>query len=132
MIAKHYTHLRSSRGSQLSISINASSSASLVASEFAKMPESPTTSDQTPYLPNYMYHPGTRINLQGSWLDLESDDELDTTRTGISRMHMRRKSSGASIKETLSAFSYNPLVNFRELTHRGSAHIRKLAGKVVH
>ncbi|KAJ2607632.1 hypothetical protein H4S08_004758 [Coemansia sp. RSA 1365] len=91
------------------------------------MPESPT--DQTPYLPNYMYHPGTRINLQGSWLDLESDDE-NTTRNLTSRMHMRRKSSGASIKETLSA--YNPLANFRELKHRGSAHIRKLAGKVVH
>ncbi|KAJ2156629.1 hypothetical protein GGF46_005051 [Coemansia sp. RSA 552] len=68
----------------------------------------------------------SRLNFAGSWLDLESDDDDDVEyerRTTLVRM--RRKNSGASAKD-----ARNPLANIRELTHRGSVHIRKLTGRM--
>ncbi|KAJ2792160.1 hypothetical protein H4R20_006777 [Coemansia guatemalensis] len=127
------THIQSSSGSQPPISLSLSLPTSPLAGECARMPEFPTPSDQTACSPNCMAYSGARINLQGSWLDLESDDEDNNTRrTAIMpRIRLRRKSSG-SVKESLAAFSHNPLANFRELTHRGSVHIRKLTGRATH
>ncbi|KAJ2790314.1 hypothetical protein H4R20_007033 [Coemansia guatemalensis] len=113
---------------QLSLSSNASSSASLFAGEFPQMPVSPTTPDQGPFAGNSIPRFASRVNLQGSWLDLESDDEDPSSRRTTTLVRSRRKNSGASAKDSSSR---NPLANFRELTHRGSVHIRRLTGKVV-
>ncbi|KAJ2022804.1 hypothetical protein GGI06_001665 [Coemansia sp. S85] len=68
----------------------------------------------------------SRVNLEGSWLDLESDAEGDDS---YSLMRMRRKSSGASSKA--SANGRNALTaNLKELTRRSSMHLRKLTGKM--
>ncbi|KAJ2727427.1 hypothetical protein IW152_006153 [Coemansia sp. BCRC 34962] len=68
----------------------------------------------------------SRVNLEGSWLDLESDAEGDDS---YSLMRMRRKSSGASSKG--SASGRNALAaNLKELTRRSSMHLRKLTAKM--
>ncbi|KAJ1718015.1 hypothetical protein LPJ61_006946, partial [Coemansia biformis] len=60
----------------------------------------------------------------GSWLDIESEDEDIPRRLTTSRS--RRRSSAAKDPSSRSA-----LTNFRELTQRGSAQIRKLTSKMA-
>ncbi|KAJ2744935.1 hypothetical protein GGI20_002585 [Coemansia sp. BCRC 34301] len=74
----------------------------------------------------------SRVNLEGSWLDLESDTECDSN-DSYSLMRMRRKSSGASSKASGSVHGAGRNVlaaNFKELTRRSSMHLRKLTGKM--
>ncbi|KAJ2701036.1 hypothetical protein H4R19_005437 [Coemansia spiralis] len=112
---------------QLALPSGASSSSSLHSGEFPQLPLSPTTPEQTAFLPGIArFSPGP--NFQGSWLDLESDDEDGTTTRRATLVRTRRKSSGSSMKE---AHSRNPLAGFRELTHRSSMHLRKLTVKMA-
>ncbi|KAJ2763106.1 hypothetical protein IWQ56_004904 [Coemansia nantahalensis] len=111
---------------QLALSSGASSAASLHSGEFPLLPLSPTTLEQAAFLPGIArFSPGP--NFQGSWLDLESDDEDGFTRRAT-LVRTRRKNSGSSMKE---ASSRSPLAGFRELTHRSSMHLRKLTVKMT-
>ncbi|KAJ2305829.1 hypothetical protein IWW55_001736 [Coemansia sp. RSA 2706] len=65
----------------------------------------------------------SRVNLEGSWLDLESDDEDTIYRAPL---RMRRKNSDSSSKESRRAIS-----NLRELKNRGTLRIRKLTDKIT-
>ncbi|KAJ2766970.1 hypothetical protein IWQ57_004146 [Coemansia nantahalensis] len=96
-----------------------SSSASAFVCDYAQLYELPLK--QPPSLPSLPrpspgHSPGP--NLQGSWLDIDSDTEDCSP--------ARRKSSGSSMKE---AHLRNPLAGIRELTHRSSVHLRKLTAK---
>ncbi|KAJ2504086.1 hypothetical protein IWW47_002691 [Coemansia sp. RSA 2052] len=73
----------------------------------------------------------SRVNLQGSWLDLESDTECDNDTYSL--MRMRRKSSGASSKGSGGSINGGRSVlaaNLKELTRRSSMHLRKLTAKM--
>ncbi|KAJ1945713.1 hypothetical protein EC988_005694, partial [Linderina pennispora] len=61
----------------------------------------------------------SRLNLEGSWLDLDSDDEDDSS------PRMRRKNSASSGKGPKST-----LAGIKELTRRSSMHLRKLTNKI--
>ncbi|KAJ1852176.1 hypothetical protein IWW56_003949 [Coemansia sp. RSA 2131] len=109
---------------QLSLFGNTSSSTSL-GTEYPQMPPSPTTPDSG-FASHTVPRCSSRINLAGSWLDLESDDEDSSLRTTL---RMRRKNSGASAKDATIARS--PMANIRELTHRSTLRIRKLTDKMT-
>ncbi|KAJ1958484.1 hypothetical protein GGI12_004718 [Dipsacomyces acuminosporus] len=66
----------------------------------------------------------SHINFEGSWLDLESDDEGD----GILRS--KRKNS-ASSKGSTGSSGRATLANIKELTRRSSMHFRKLTNKMA-
>ncbi|KAJ2858913.1 hypothetical protein GGH94_006376 [Coemansia aciculifera] len=73
----------------------------------------------------------SRVNLEGSWLDLESDTECDSGATdSYSLMRMRRKSSGASSKGSSNGGRNALTANLKELTRRSSMHLRKLTAKM--
>ncbi|KAJ2777122.1 hypothetical protein H4R18_005320 [Coemansia javaensis] len=92
---------------------------------FPALPHSPTTPDHPVLLPGIArFSPGH--NLEGSWLDLDSDDDDDAPRRAATLARAPRKNSGSSVKELRSTLS-----GIRELTHRGSMHIRKLTVKIV-
>ncbi|KAI8317991.1 hypothetical protein GQ54DRAFT_314916 [Martensiomyces pterosporus] len=124
----------------LSTSTNSNNSSSMTLGGFPSLPSSPTTMlpESTKFLtsPNLesdevVQKCGTstcssrssRINLEGSWLDLESDDDDDYS------PRMRRKNSAASSKGSGSGKA--TLANIKELTRRSSMHLRKLTNKMA-
>ncbi|KAJ2654650.1 hypothetical protein IW148_006308 [Coemansia sp. RSA 1199] len=115
---------------QLMFNSNSSTSSSLCSTEFGCMPPSPTFGDYPSFsssgVARISERSSSRINLEGSWLDLESDDEDSSLRTTL---RMRRKNSGASAKDATIARS--PMANIRELTHRSTLRIRKLTDKMT-
>ncbi|KAJ1823036.1 hypothetical protein LPJ56_000344 [Coemansia sp. RSA 2599] len=77
----------------------------------------------------------SRINLEGSWLDLESDSEDD--RDGTRSMfrgrltHSRRKSSlNSNSSNSSNSGGIGLSANLKELTRRSSMHFRKLTSKM--
>ncbi|KAJ1906537.1 hypothetical protein LPJ71_004270 [Coemansia sp. S17] len=127
---------------------SAASSSSLYSTGFPAMPPSPATTtapEHICFLPaaSSMPLPGTkclspaaystrcssRVNLEGSWLDLESDTEGDAT-DSYSLMRMRRKSSGASSKGSTNVSRNALAANLKELSRRSSMHLRKLTAKM--
>ncbi|KAJ2607144.1 hypothetical protein H4S08_004928, partial [Coemansia sp. RSA 1365] len=78
---------------QLSLSSNTSSQSSLFANEFPQMPVSPTTPDHPAFVANTIPRFASRVNLQGSWLDLESDEEDSSSRRTTALVRSRRKNS---------------------------------------
>ncbi|KAJ2419137.1 hypothetical protein GGF41_004756 [Coemansia sp. RSA 2531] len=89
----------------------------------------PTTSMQKCLSPAaYSTRCSSRVNLEGSWLDLESDTEGDATDSYSLRM--RRKSSGASSKVSTNVGRNALTANLKELTRRSSMHLRKLTAKM--
>ncbi|KAJ2249759.1 hypothetical protein IW139_002276 [Coemansia sp. RSA 353] len=115
---------------QLMFNSNSSTSSSLCSNELGYMPPSPTFGNYPAFSSSGVAHTSkrssSRINLEGSWLDLESDDEDSYTRR--SPLRMRRKNSGASAKD--AAIARSPMANIRELTHRSTLRIRKLTDKM--
>ncbi|KAJ1996981.1 hypothetical protein GGI04_005133 [Coemansia thaxteri] len=142
-------HKRTTSGSLPRMSlVSAASSSSLYststggagAGSFPAMPPSPTVAsppEHVCFMPTqkcltpaaYSARHPSRVNLEGSWLDLESDAEDDAD--AYSLMRMRRKSSGASAKSSAGSSGRAALANFRELTRRSSMHLRKLTGKMA-
>ncbi|KAJ2760727.1 hypothetical protein IWQ57_006228, partial [Coemansia nantahalensis] len=101
--------------SRLSVASTASSSPSIHMYAFPPASPTPSTSSFGSISPRHV------PNFEGSWLDIESDDEDDAPalrRLTTSRAH--RKSSSAKESPARSGF------NLRDLTTRGSARLRKL------
>ncbi|KAJ2781306.1 hypothetical protein GGI15_003250 [Coemansia interrupta] len=72
----------------------------------------------------------SRINFEGSWLDIESDSDDEKGASSIfrgRRSHNRRKSSGSSVKGTHGS---GLGANLKEMTRRSSMHFRKLTSKM--
>ncbi|KAJ2175356.1 hypothetical protein GGH16_000813, partial [Coemansia sp. RSA 560] len=69
---------------------NSSTSSSLCSNELGYMPPSPTFGNYPAFSSSGVAHTSkrssSRINLEGSWLDLESDDEDSYTRRSPLRM----------------------------------------------
>ncbi|KAJ2371898.1 hypothetical protein IW150_004382 [Coemansia sp. RSA 2607] len=77
-------------------------------------------------------HLVSRINFEGSWLDLESDSDGEKGRGGLfgGRLtHSRRKSS-LGHSSTGGSGSIGLGANLREMTRRSSMHFRKLTSKM--
>ncbi|KAJ1905141.1 hypothetical protein GGH13_009764 [Coemansia sp. S155-1] len=115
------------------------SSSSLNSAGFPAMPPSPsTTSAPSPSGSSiqqkclspaaYSTRCSSRVNLEGSWLDLESDNEDDSADSYSLRM--RRKSSGASSKVSTNVGRNVLTANLKELSRRSSMHLRKLTAKM--
>ncbi|KAJ2889070.1 hypothetical protein IWW38_004839 [Coemansia aciculifera] len=95
-------------------------------------PATTTAAQQKCFSPAAAGRCSSRVNLEGSWLDLESDAECDSSDT-YSLMRMRRKSSGASSKGSSSVHAGGRIAlaaNLKELTRRSSMHLRKLTAKM--
>ncbi|KAJ2354839.1 hypothetical protein GGF43_003032 [Coemansia sp. RSA 2618] len=115
---------------QFTLYSNVSSSSSLFQGDYSHAPASPTTPDHLAFAHNGLPRSSSRINLEGSWLSLESDDEDDYPRRNPLRM--RRKNSAASAKGAAEAAARSPLANIRELKHRSTLRIRRLTDKLAH
>ncbi|KAJ2689878.1 hypothetical protein H4R19_006465 [Coemansia spiralis] len=102
---------------------SASSSASLYPSDFSQLCTSPH--EHSAFLPSLRsLSPGP--NFQGSWLDIDSDNEDDAAARRGKPPRLNRKGSGTSLKD---AYPRHPLATIRELTRRGSMHLRRLSIK---
>ncbi|KAJ1718179.1 hypothetical protein LPJ61_006775, partial [Coemansia biformis] len=112
----------------LTLPSGASSASSLHSGEFPQLPLSPTTLEQAAFLPG-IARLSPSPNFEGSWLDIETDDEDDTFTRRSTLVRTPRKNSGSSMKDP--SHSRNPLAGIRELTHRSSMHLRKLTVKMT-
>ncbi|KAJ1724731.1 hypothetical protein LPJ53_001014 [Coemansia erecta] len=104
-----------------------SSASTIVGVSASNVPSSKCTSPSVYSSAAYM---ASRINFEGSWLDIESDDDEEKGASSIfrgRRSHNRRKSSGSSVKGTPGS---GLGANLKEMTRRSSMHFRKLTSKM--
>ncbi|KAJ2621655.1 hypothetical protein H4R22_005231 [Coemansia sp. RSA 1290] len=126
MYADYFTYNSDASQPQLMLNSNASSSSSLCSNEHCQVPSSPSYGGAPVFTSSGIAYPSTRrpsrINLEGSWLDLESDDE-DAPVQRVP-LRMRRKSSDTSSGR-------GAMANIRDLKYRSTLRIRKLTDKMI-
>ncbi|KAJ2717879.1 hypothetical protein GGI07_005925 [Coemansia sp. Benny D115] len=73
-----------------------------------------------------------RINLEGSWLDLESDSSDGESASMFRRPHLRRKSSLATMAAAGPSQLMTLASSIKDLTRRSSMRLRNLTTKMSH
>ncbi|KAJ2688943.1 hypothetical protein H4R19_006533 [Coemansia spiralis] len=109
-------YYQSATKSQLSLSSDTSSTLSIHMSAFPLVPSSPSSSSFGSLSPRLS------PNFDGSWLDIESDDE-DAAPIARRLTTSRSRSKSSATRDSPPRSSG---FTFRDLTSRGSASLRKL------